>query len=774
MTIGNSIYRKEALEKVTGAAKYTDDYHSPAMLHAKLIISPHAHAKIKSIDTLEAQKVAGVRAIVTGQAEFPLTGEEIHDRPPIAYGKVRYHGEPVAVVVADSPYMAKKAAELVRVTYEPLPVVNSPSDAIHTSAPLVHENLAHYEKIQHVFPEPNTNIADRVKIRKGNMEIGWQESEVTVETNFSFGPSDHAAMETRCATAEIRPDGHILISSSSQSPYMIKKLMGEYFNLDAGKIIVITPLVGGGYGGKVPTQLEIIAYLASKAVGGRPVKLFNEREEDMITSPVHIGLEATVKLGSTKDGKLKATKLFYLFDTGAYSDKGATISRAGAVSCTGPYHIENIWCDSLCVYTNHPYATAYRGFSHSEVLFAFERTMDVLAEKLGMDPLELREKNAILPGHTTPTQVVLNSSNVGNLPECISKLKALMKWDEGIFMEINDRKIRAKGISCIWKTSTIDTNASSGVILTYNPDGSLNLMSGLVEIGTGTKTVLAQILAEKMKMDVSQIHVRMEVDTQTMPEHWKTVASRGTYMAGRAVQQAADDLIRQLKDIASRALVCSPDELEVGYGKVYVKDDPTKDCKISDVAYGHKYPNGNGIGGQIMAKGNFMFRHMTHLDRETGSGKPGPEWTVGAQGIEIEFDTRDFTYKILKAYSVIDIGRVLNYKGALGQVMGAMSMGIGFAGREAFIFDRQGKVLNPQLRTYVPPHYGEHPEYIVEFVETPHIDAPYGARGIGEHGLIGMPAALANCLSNAAGIHLNQLPLVPELIWKTKQSGGTQ
>ncbi|MCU6711929.1 xanthine dehydrogenase family protein molybdopterin-binding subunit [Paenibacillus sp. J5C_2022] len=772
MTIGNSTYRKEALEKVTGTAKYTDDYTTPGMLHAKLVVSPYAHARIKAIDTAEALSVPGVRAVVTGRPEFPLTGEEIHDRPPLAYEKVRYHGEAVAIVVADSAHLAKRAAGLIKVEYEPLSVVNSPSEAICMSAPLVHEKLAKYEKNEHVIPEPNTNIADRVRIRKGDMELGWKESEVTVEASFSFGPSDHAAMETRCATAEMRPDGYIHIATSSQAPYMIKKLISRYFKLDVGKIIVSTPLVGGGYGGKVSAQLEIVAYLASKAVGGRPVKVFHEREEDMITSPVHIGLEATVKLGCTKEGALKAAELMYLIDSGAYADKGATLTRAAAVSCTGPYHIENVWCDSLCVYTNHPYATAYRGFSHSEVLFAFERTMDRLADKLGIDPLELREMNAILPGHTTPTQASLNTSNVGNLSQCIEKLKTLMTWDEGRLIAVNSRKVRAKGIACIWKTSTIDTSASSGVILTYNRDGSLNLMSGLVEIGTGTKTVLAQILAEKMKMDVSQIHVRMDVNTQTMPEHWKTVASRGTYMAGRAVQQAADDLIRQLKDIASRMLVCSSDELEVGYGKVYVRDDPTNYCLISDIAYGYKYPNGNAIGGQIMAKGNFMFRHMTKLDMETGAGKPGPEWTVGAQGIELEFDTRDLTYKLLKAYAVIDIGKVLNYKAALGQVIGAMSMGLGFAGRETFIFDGQGKVLNPQLRTYVTPRYGEHPEYIVEFVETPHIDAPYGARGIGEHGLIGMPAALANALSTAAGLHLNQLPLVPELIWRTKNEGG--
>ncbi|MDV2684047.1 xanthine dehydrogenase family protein molybdopterin-binding subunit [Alkalihalophilus lindianensis] len=767
-SIGKSIYRKEAFEKVTGAAKYTDDYSKKEMLHIKLVVSSHAHAKIKAIDTTKARQIPGVRAILLGQP-FPLTGEEINDRPPIAFDKVRYHGEPVAAVIADDPVQAKKAAELIEVTYKVLPVVNSVKEALLPNAPLVHENLASYERIEHVYPEPNTNIADRTKIRKGNIEKGWKESETTVEANFSFGPSDHMAMETRCVTAEIRPDGVVVFSSATQSPYMIKKLLSSYFGLAEGKVIVNTPLVGGGYGGKVAVQLELIAYMATLAVGGRPVKILNTREEDMITSPVHIGLDATVKLGATKEGYLTAAEIMYMFDSGAYSDKGATISRAAAVTCTGPYHIENIWCDSICVYTNHPYATAYRGFSHSELLFAFERAMDILAKKLKIDPLELREKNAFLPGHTTPTQIRLNESTVGNLPECIEQLKQLMNWKEGQLIQVNERKVRAKGLSCIWKTSTIDSEASSGVILTFNADGSINILSGVVEIGTGTKTILAQLLAEKLKMDINKIHVKMEIDTQTTPEHWKTVASRGTFMAGRALLKAADDAISQLKDIASRVLICSPDDLEVGNEMVYVRDEPDTYINVKDVCLGYKYPNGYSIGGQIIGRGNYTLRHLTNLDHETGVGKPGPEYSVGAQGVEVEFDTRDFTYKIINAYSVLDIGKVLNHKGAHGQVMGAMSMGLNFGSSETFSFSNDGKVLNSRLRTYVPFRYGDHPNYVVHFLETPYVDGPYGARGVGEHGLIGMPAALANSLSVAANVDLNQLPITPELIWKEKK-----
>jgi CO/xanthine dehydrogenase Mo-binding subunit len=766
--IGKGITRKDAFEKVTGQAKYTADFETNEMLHARLVISAYAHALIKNIDMSEAEKIPGVRAVITGQ-NLPLTGEELQDRPPIATDRVRYQGEVIAIVVADNPYLAEQGAQAVNVQYEPLPVVNSPSEALKPDAPLLHPKLGEYKKIQGVYPEPGTNIATRTKIRKGNWEKGCAESEVIVEEHFAFRPSDHAAMETRCSFAQIHPNGMIEISSSSQAPFMIKRLIGQYFGISTGKIRVNTPLVGGAYGGKASTQLEILAYIATKEVNGRLVKILNTREEDMLTSPGHIGLEARVKLGSTKEGLLKVAELTYLWDGGAYSDKSIDLSRAGAVDCTGPYHIENIWCDSLCMYTNHPYAAPFRGFSHSEVHFAFERTMDVLAQKLNIDPLELRNKNAILPGHTTPTQVLLNSSTVGNLPKCISKLKELINWQEGQIKDLGNHRVRAKGISCIWKTSTIDPNATSAVILIFNPDGSINLISGVIEIGTATKTILAQILAERLKMDVNDIHVQMEVDTLNTPEHWKTVASRGTYMAGRAVLAAAEDIIRQLKNIASFILRAREDDLEVGYGKVYVRDDPKTSILIKDIAYGYTFPNGNTIGSQIIGRGNFVIRGMTYLDKETGAGRPGPEWTVGAEGVEIELDLRTYTYKVLKAVAVIDIGKVFNEKTAIGQVKGAMSMGLSFAARETFWFDDHGSVLNPQLRTYRPIRFGEHPKYVVAFVETPEIDAPYGGRGVGEHGLIGMPAALANSLSTALSVNVNYLPLIPELLWKIKR-----
>lgn len=770
--VGTSKQRVDIADKAYGRVKYTDDVSTTGMLHAQLHTSTHAHATIKSVDKTEAWKVPGVHAILTGE-DFPFpVGPLLADRPPIALDKVRYYGEPVAIVVADTRQHAKTAANLIQVEYESLTVINSPSEAVKKNAPLIHENLGSYKvMVEGVHAIPNSNTANLTKIRKGNMQTGWDASSTIIETDLSFSPADHAALETRVARTEISPDGRVMIYSSTQGPFYIKKLLHQFFNIKPGKISVHTPMLGGAFGGKGTVQLEFLTYLASRAVGGALVRLANSREEDLITSPVHIGLEAKVKLGASTDGKLQAAEYEFLFDSGAYSDMGAGMSKAGAVDCTGPYSIDNVHCDSHCVYTNHPYATSFRGFGHNELTFVMERAMDMLAEKLSMDPAALRLQNAIKPGDTSPTQTHLNASNVGDTTTCLTKLKSLINWNEGQKITTEDGKVRAKGISAFWKTSSTPPNATAGVILTFNRDGSINLNCGAVEVGQGTKTVLAQILAEKLQMDMNKIHVTMEVNTQYDPHQWKTVASSTTYIAGRAVIAAAEDVIRQLHQVGATVLRCSPDDLDVANGHISLKDSPECSVKIKDVAIGYKYPNGNSIGGLIIGKGSHIVRHLTPLDPETGFGKPGPQWTVGAQAVEIEYDPRDYTYRILKAATVLDAGKVINPQAAIGQMRGGMYLGLSWASRESFTFDDSGIVLNPDLRSYDTLRASEAPEYLVDFVETPLVDGPYGARGIGEYGVIGMAGALANSLSTACGTNLNELPLIPELIWKTVEGG---
>ncbi|WP_243638653.1 xanthine dehydrogenase family protein molybdopterin-binding subunit [Lucifera butyrica] len=772
--MGKDISRIESNDKITGNAKYNADYTAPNLLYSKIVTSPYAHAEIISIDTGDAAKAPGVQAVLTGEYFTGLYGQILGDRPVLAAGKVRYYGEPVALVVAYSELEAIQAALRIKVEYRPLTVVNSLAAALKPDTPLIHENLGFYSHVvPEVYPEPGSNIAHRVKIRKGNMEQGWAKSEVIVEGQVVLPQSDHAAMETRSAIVEILQDGRIIVHSATQGPFAVKHLMSTLFSLDMGKIIVKTGLVGGSFGAKTTVQAELLAYLGSRAAGGRPVKVTNTREEDIISAPGHIGVEAIIKLGATKAGKIMAAEMIYFLDCGAYTDSSPTMAKAIAGACTGPYKVLNVQCDAVAVYTNHPYVTAYRGFGHGELTFAVERMMDKLAAALEMDPLELRLLNAIAPGDSSPTREKLYASNLGNVTACIQKLKGLIRWEEGQVTRVGKNLIRAKGLGCFWKTSSSPVNAISGAILSMNRDGSINLNCGVVELGQGTKTALAQIAAEKLNMDIDKIHVAMEVNTEVCPEHWKTVASKSTYMAGRAVLEAANELIRELKSVGAIALRCPPEDLAVGNSRVHLNYDPGFYVEFKDIAHGFRYPNGNAMGGQIMGRGSYIMTRLSTLDPSTGYGKPGPGWTVGCQAVEVELDSRDFTYKILRAATVIDVGKAINPKNVRCVLRSGMCMGLSLASREELVFDQDARVLNPQLRTYKLIRFGEQPEYLIELVETPQLDAPYGQRGVGEHGLIGMPAALANALSAAAGTDLDRLPLTPEAIWKAK-IGGSQ
>lgn len=325
--IGKAIPRIESRDKVTGFAKYTNDMQSPNLLHGWLVTSPYSHADITFIDISKALEVSGVHNVITGDYFPVLTGGLLADRPPLAYKQVRYFGEPIAVVVAETEQIAKRGAELIRAEFVQLPIVHSPSAALQPEAPLIHKDLGSYKTYGSVNPVPDTNIGNHVKIRKGDMQKGWATSEVVVEGSYAFNTSDHCAMEPRCSIVEVMPSGLIDIQTSTQDPFIIKRLFQRFFQVDEQNVIVHVPFVGGGFGGKGSAQLEYIAYLASKACGGRPVKINNSRESDMVSSPCHIGLEAKVKLGASRDGKLTALEITFLFDTGGYTDGGAAVTQ---------------------------------------------------------------------------------------------------------------------------------------------------------------------------------------------------------------------------------------------------------------------------------------------------------------------------------------------------------------------------------------------------------------------------------------------------------------
>lgn len=767
ISIGKDIIRKDSWEKVSGRAAYVADVSSPGLLHGVLVTSTCAHGKIKSIDYAEASNMPGVRAVLSGDYYPILTGSVLEDRPPLAAGKVRYYGEPITLVVARSEAQAAAAAASIKVYYEPLPTVDFPGDAMKPDSPLVHEHHEQYKKvIPEVYPKANSNIVHHVKIRKGDLNQGWIDSEVTVEGTYSMPHADHIAMETRSARAEILPDGQIIIHTSSQAPFAVRKLISEHFGVDMGKVAVHVSLLGGAYGGKATLFLEYLAVIASKAVGGQPVIISITREQDMAGAPSKLALEAKVKLGAKRDGTLTAGEYIFVVGTGAYADTGPRMTNSMAMSCTGPYKLDNAWCDAYCVYTNHTYATSFRGFGHTSFTFAVERTMDKLALALNLDPMELRRKNAITPGATTPTGHYLTASNLGDLPSCIDRVKQLINWDEGLSIDVGNSCIRARGAACFWKTSNSPTDAFASAIVSFNSDGSVNLQVGSVEMGPSTKTTMAQILAEKLQLDIERVHLEMEVDTRHSPHDWKTVASMSTFLVGRAVEEAAEDALRQIVSVAAMVLRRSSEDLALENGRVYVKDNPDFYLLYDDVVHGYKYANGNTVGSQVIGRGSYVMPHLSPMDHETGQGKPGPYLTPGAQAVELELNTSDYTYRILRAATVLDAGKVLNPAAARGLVMGAMGMGLGLGSREAFIYDQNQQLQNTSLRTYKVMRIGEQPEYLVDWVETPNLIGPFGARGLAEHGILGIHAALVNALSRAAGVELDQVPVYPELIWK--------
>jgi len=770
--IGATVIRKDAWEKVTGTAKYTSDIHFKESLHARMLTSPYAHATIKKIDTTKAEASKGVRAVITGEFSGVLVGSMITDRPPIARDKVRYFGEVVALVVADKEDEAQKAVNLIEVEYEPLPVVNSIKDAIKENATLVHENFESYGiPSKEVHQIANSNISNHVKIRKGNVENAWKNSDVIVEYEFTMPQTDHLAMETRNAKCQISPDGTVNIYTSTQAPFGVKEQISTDYNIPEGKVIVHTPLVGGGFGGKASAAVEFLAYLASLAVDGKMVTVANTREEDISTSPCKLAVEGKVKLGATKDGKLTALECTYYVDCGAYANTGPNMARAAATDCSGPYNIDNIYCDSYCVYTNHSYATSFRGFGHSAATFGIEMAMHKLGKELGIDPLELRKINALKEGDLSPTQSLMTLSNTGDLTKCIDNLKNIMNWDEGNKIITDKGTIITKGVSCLWKTSSSPTDAGSGAVLVFNKDGTINANFGVTEIGPGMKTTIGQIIAEKMKMDVDDIHVFMGVDTRVTPKHWKTVASMSTFMVGNAAVDACEDLIRQIKEVAAIVLRCPAEDIEIENKRAFMKDDPNQFLEFKDIAHGFKYKEGPSIHGELIGRGNYIVKHLLPLDFETGKGKSGVSWTVGAQGVEIEYDPKIHTYRLLRAVTSIDIGKVINPKMARGVIMGGMSMGFGLATREEFLYNENGILEDTSIRTYKVMHFGEQPEYIVDFVETPQKDAPFGARGMGEHGILGIPAAFTDAIQLATGKEFHSVPILPELIWKTVTGG---
>ncbi len=766
--VGKNVPRVDIYEKVTGSAVFADDRQfGPGLYYGRLVRSPYAHALIKKIDVSKALEVPGVKAVVTGK-DFPgRIGLYLVDRPIFATDRVRYVGDPVAGVVAVSEEIAEEAARLVEVEYEELPAVFDPLEAIKPDAPLLHPDLGSYKVAHFIHPEPGTNISEHFKLRRGDVDSAWSQCAAIVEEEFRLPQIQHVPIEPHVAVATWEPSGQVTLWTSSQSPFAQRDLIAQSLGIPHGNLRVISPYVGGGFGGKAGVSIEVYAVAMAKAVMGHPVKLRMTREEEFVGTTVRQSLVSRIKVGCDAEGNLVAMEVAYYFGGGAYNDYGVNIARAAGYSCTGPYYVPNVKGDSYCVYTNQPIGSAMRGFGMPEIHWGLEQAMDRLAEKIGMDPAEFRRKNCVKPGQTIATGMTM--PNV-DLVACIDKVTKAINWDKKEPPSAPHKK-RGKGIAIMWKAPAMPPNPGSSAVVRFNEDATVNVEIGAQELGQGAFTVAAQIAAEALGVPYDWVRVSAPIDTKYSPYEWQTVASRITWSMGNAVKAAAEDAKRQILELVAEHWGEDPEDLDIKDGKVISYKSERELSLKGMVVYGLPNENYEGWkGGPIVGRGKFMPTYVTSLDPETGQGpRAVVHYTVGAQAVDLEVDTETGQVEILKIASAYDVGKAINPDLVMTQIEGGAVHGMSSA-FEALKFDEKGRPLNPSFVDYRIATAPDIPKEIHgDIVETPLEDGPWGARGVGEHVMVQTAPAIANALYNAIGVRFNELPLSAEKIYLAMQ-----
>ena len=759
--VGTSVPRLEVREKITGRARYTDDLFPQGVLHAAILSSPYPHAKILSYDVSKALEVPGVAAVLTGDdVGYDRGGPFVKDETAIAKGKVRYVGEPVAAVAASDQDTARRAVQLIDVEYEELPAVLSPEDALAPDAPIVHEDLESYVKT--IELPAKGNLFQECEVSEGDVASAWETCDVVVEDVYETQAQYHAYMEPCSALAEVDASGKITVWSSNQSVFRDQANLADRLGIPMSKIRAISPRVGGGFGGKIEMTIQPIAVLlAMKA--GKPVKVTLSREQDMEMIRARHPATVRMKTGATKDGILVARETEILMDCGAFACNSPDVIGVATCFSRGPYHIPNVRGVGRGVYTNKLRFGAFRGFGIPQVAWAGEQQLDMIAEKLGIDPIELRIKNAVQAERDWIAGIQLEKSD---LVTCLEKVREASGWDDKRKAQVQGSgKRRGIGIACVPHISGV---LSASAIVRILEDGTAVLNTGAVDIGQGSDTVLVQIAAQSLGLAPDQINLAAP-DTDASPYNWSTSASRVTYMVGRAVIGAVDEAVGKLKKYAGDMMECSEEDLEIRPGGfIGIKGVPDRLLPFGAISgYAHWAAGGPIIG-----------THALHfdgppLDPEKATLKHFPfrfgAWTFAAQAVEIELDEETGRIDVLEVWSAHDIGKAINPKAVEGQIEGGVVQGLGYALFEEMEWD-SGRIANPSLMDYKIPGPMESPPAIHSIlVENPDSTGPFGAKGIGEPPIVGIAPAIANALYQASGVRLNRLPMTPERVLNALQ-----
>lgn len=757
--VGVSARRIDGADKVSGYAIYAGDMRLPGMAIAKVLRSPVPHARIRRIDTSRAAAIAGVLAILTRdtiEVASNSFGAYVRDQQIIATDKVRYVGDMIAAVAAVDAATAEQAVNAIAVDYEELPAVFSIDDALKPGAPLVHQGLERrdpgYGRGGSHIVHDNSNICLHFRHEKGDISSGFKESELIFEDTFYFPSAQHYPMEPHVCVAQFEGDV-LTVWSATQSPFPVRQELARLFGLPFSGVRVIVPSVGGGYGAKSGIKTEGIASCLSKMTG-RPVKLAFGADETFKTI-CQPRAKMTLKTGVKRDGTFVARHCEVCLDGGAYANSGPSVTEKAGYRAHGPYRLPHVLTNAYSVYTNTVPGGAFRGFGGPQVAYAYETHIDMIAHRMGLDPFEIRMKNLLDKGESfAPGDTPIDC----DLKAGLRSVAQAIGWDaRPDSHQSAGPKQRGIGIATAMKDGG-GTNKPANATVKIFFDGSALLSTGSVEVGQGLRTAFVQVVAEELAMPTAQVRVAA-LDTHYTPFDKGTNASSATSIMGQAVQRAARDARRQLVDAAAAVLKTSGDQVNLENGMAIFGDQK---LSFRDVMQRHFRES----EGEIWGRGYFKIER----DNNVPLGFPSPFWEIGFGAAEVEVDTETGEVRLLRYVSLTDAGKMINPLQCHAQDEGAAVFGLGQALFEDLAY-QNGQLLNGSLIDYRLPRFTDMPStFATEIMEGGGGPGPYGAKGMGEGGILPVAPAVGNAVFAATGARIQTVPLHPELVLEKVRS----
>ncbi|WP_407277880.1 xanthine dehydrogenase family protein molybdopterin-binding subunit [Aromatoleum evansii] len=771
--IGQRIQKKDAPEKAAGKTRYIQDMIVPGMLHAKILRSTRVHAKIRSIDTSAAKALPGVHVVLTA-ADVPDQQPigVARDHLPLKGERVRSLRDEIAAVAADSDEIAEAALKLIRVEYEDLPIVAGPEDAIKPDAPLLHPAPLDADGKPKTLP-PKTpiafagkadNIAMRFDYTHGDIAQAEAESDVVVEDSFQLHYVTHCCMGVSGVIAEFDASGNLLMYSNTQVPFLHKREFAEYLNIDPSRVRIIQPPIGGGFGSKLDIYpFEVICIFLARAAK-RPVKMVFTREEEFLASPTRQPVLLTLRSGCKKDGTLTFRQVHTLHDNGAYTSWGATTPFVMMQTFSSLYRVPACDYHTTVVYTNNPYAGSFRGYGNLQATFAIEQHMDMLAEKIGMDPLDFRMKNAQDAGEVTGQGMTFKSCG---FKECLTTAAERSDYRKKHADNLANRDApgpvkRGIGIASMLHVgggAKIYPSDGCGTILKLDDFANVTLITGASEIGQGSETVLSQLVCEELGLPISAVTV-VNNDTAITPWDVGVHASRTTFIAGNSAIGAARKAKAKILAAAAKKHGCDEAALDLRGGFVVVGETGEPVVELARLMRNLHFSD----KAELVMTTFYYEPPSVHQDKAF-KGDVSAAYAWAAQVVEVEVDTDTGIVKMTKVTGTHDVGRVLNRLGLEGQIEGGVVMGQGYALTENLIVEN-GVTRNPNFRDYKLVTAPEIPEMDITFVESMDGEGPQGAKGVGEAPAICIAAAAANAIYNATGVRIFALPFTPEAVYR--------